>query len=360
MDGKSYKAYTPSFESFLKRTDIDHHVLEKVSEAEVVFGNIKQMLALFPYLQDFRSSFALQETYDSLRSELGTTTLGEYHKARVGYADHKAMFDHMTTYHQTIITFGNGDVEMFWNPEQIHSFARASTGNNLVAGFRKKQTWVGGTHPTEAQYVPAHATDLEHCMHELCTFIAGSYHLPSSMKASLAFAYTLLLLPYDAHNARLARLFWQCLIEEYQLCDSAMLLPSRVIMGAAKECNDHILGIYHKAELTSWYLFFLDKTKVIAEQTLMKLMELREETERYRSKLHFFGKAMDQASKVMDAMPGMLFFTINDIIAITGLSKPNAGTLVQKFIRLGLASQIDDAKRNRVFCFTPLHDIIAR
>jgi DNA-binding MarR family transcriptional regulator len=94
-----------------------------------------------------------------------------------------------------------------------------------------------------------------------------------------------------------------------------------------------------------------------AAQTVRNIVELRE---RHRVLiLESFGRAASNGLKVMESLYSRPILSVSDIRALIGVSFTAANNLMNRFVGLGLLTEVTGHARNRQFRYGPYIELFA-
>jgi Fic family protein len=107
---------------------------------------------------------------------------------------------------------------------------------------------------------------------------------------------------------------------------------------------DHLSNYHNKGGIEAWVLFFLEGVRDVATQATTMSKQIVELREQDMSKAHALGgKQAPSAIKLLIGLYGQPIVDIATVQTITGLSRPAANGIVQKFIDIGILKQTDES-----------------
>lgn len=123
--------------------------------------------------------------------------------------------------------------------------------------FRRQQTWVGGSSPVDADFVPPRPDDIMDVMGPLERFVNGvPEELPSLLTAALAYAQLHMTQPFLTANGRLTRLLVQMILTARGVLDDSVL-PLSIAVEVHQEAHDEALRrIRTQGDWDGWIRFF--------------------------------------------------------------------------------------------------------
>jgi len=123
--------------------------------------------------------------------------------------------------------------------------------------FRRQQTWVGGSSPVDADFVPPRPDDIMDVMGPLERFVNGvPEELPPLITAALAYAQLHMTQPFLTANGRLTRLLVQMTLTARGVLDESVL-PLSIKIEVHQDAHDEALRrIRTQGDWDGWIRFF--------------------------------------------------------------------------------------------------------
>lgn len=237
---------------------------------------------------------------------------------------------------------------------EIHAKLLSSgRGSKYLPGeFRRSQNWLGGTRPGNARFVPPPTHKIEECMSDLERYLHAKTNGYSALiRAGLSHVQFETIHPFLDGNGRVGRL-----LIALQLCHQGLLSEPLLYLSLhfKKYRSDYysLLNIVRKhGDWEAWLEFFLQgiiETSTNAISVAKRLDSLfRNDSERIRENARF----MSSALLVHQALQLRPISTIKRIAQQTQLSTPAVTNGMSALEQLGIASEITNKKRNRIYSY---------
>ena len=136
-------------------------------------------------------------------------------------------------------------------------------GSNQTPGeFRRTQSWIGGTRPGNAAFVPPPADKVLECMSKLELFLHDQpQSTPGLLKAALAHVQFETIHPFLDGNGRLGRLLITLLLCEQKMLREPMLYLSLYFKSHRQYYYELLNGVRLSGNWEAWLDFFADATE---------------------------------------------------------------------------------------------------
>jgi Fic family protein len=182
--------------------------------------------------------------------------------------------------------------------------------------------------------------------------------LPVLIKVGLAHAQFETIHPFLDGNGRAGRLLITFLLCEQKVLSYPLLYISYYFKKYRSEYYDRLQAVRDRGDWEGWLKFFLRAVAAVAQEageTAKRIVAMKEQ---HRQLLE--EKMGQRAGKSLMLLGSLYFrpvFAISHVESATGLSYPNANTLVKDLCDLGLLKEITGQKRNRAFAYQPYLEI---
>lgn len=218
--------------------------------------------------------------------------------------------------------------------------------------FRRSQNWIGGTRPGNAVYVPPPVAEMEEVMSELEKFLhRESERLPLLVDIALAHVQFESAHPFLDGNGRIGRLLITLL-----LCDRGVLRePSLYMSLYLKKNRDLYYELLQRTrthgEWQEWITFFLEGIRITADETCQMARRIQQLFTEDRENIHAAGgkASMKLLHSYLERRP---ITTLPAAAEQTGLSLATVGTSIEKLVQMGIAQEVTQRRRGRIFAYT--------
>lgn len=347
---QGYKAFIPNAfppdETILFLPEI--HKLN--SEATLALGKLDGVAQLIPDIDFFTFSYVRKEATLSSNIEGTKATMHDALKAEIKITEGVPHDVENILHYIEAVNYGMRRLKKMPLTlrviRELHKELMEGTQEGLgktPGEFRRSQNWIGGTRPDNADFVPPPPHELLTALGDFERFINTPQIYPPLIKAALMHAQFETIHPFLDGNGRTGRL-----LITLQLCNDEVLeYPILYLSEYFKRNRDTYfarLSDYHnKGSIERWVSFFLEGVKEVAieaTETSKAIVTLREKD--LQKVMALGGKQSPNASKLLLGLYRQPIVDIATVQLITGLSRPAANALVQKFVEIDILRQIDE------------------
>jgi Fic family protein len=226
--------------------------------------------------------------------------------------------------------------------------------------FRRTQNWIGagGCSLSEATYVPPPPHEMHQALDNLERFLHNSASIPTLLKVGLAHAQFETIHPFLDGNGRTGRLLITFLLCEQNILKRPLLYLSHYFKRYRAEYYDLLQSVRDSGNWEGWLKFFLRGVYEVAQEASATARNIVNMKEEHRQLL--LGGLKRRSGNAIALLESLYFrpvFTVEHVEAVTGLSYPNANTLVKDLCDIGLLQEITGQRRNRAFSYAAYLDI---
>jgi len=238
--------------------------------------------------------------------------------------------------------------------KEIHQvlLAKARSSTHPYPGeFRRIQSWVMGTNPADARFVPPSPEYVVSAMGDLEKFFYSFEDIPILIKVALIHSQFETIHPFVNGNGRTGRL----LITFYLCQQKALRRPLLYLSEYLKKHREFyfsMLDEYREGNIAEWLEFFLKGVVNVAKEAIKtsdKIIDLREKDLHRVSTL---GRASKNAIVLLRNLYKLPIINVRKIQEFTGLSREAANRLVKRLVKLGLLQLREKGKKyGRIFVY---------
>lgn len=237
--------------------------------------------------------------------------------------------------------------------------ARGRGAERQPGAFRRTQTWIGGTRPGNAQFVPPPPEYVEDQMAALERFIHDE-ELPFSalIQGALAHVQFETIHPFLDGNGRIGRLLNALILHQEGVLRQPLLYLSLYFKQHRQEYYRLLDATRRDGDWEAWLDFFLQgvlSTANGAVETAHRLLDVFREDQAWVEGL---GRAAANALRVFHALGIRPLTSINDLAESAGIAYPTASRAVEALEELGILREITGRRRDRVFAYTRYIDVL--
>lgn len=351
-----YKSFIPSKLPFLVK--MDEKLQSLLSRADMALGRLDSVAEFLPAIDFFIFMYVRKEATVSSQIEGTLATFVDVLKKEAKIEDgetHKDV-DEIINY---INAMNYGLKRLTEFPlslrliKEIHSQLLSGVrGEHKTPGeFRISQNWIGGPTIETAIFVPPPASEVISLMGDLEEYMHSLLSPPVLIKIGLIHAQFETIHPFLDGNGRIGRLLITFYLCQQKILHKPLLYLSDYFKANRQTYYDRLNNYRTKDAIENWLEFFLQgiiETSEKAVETARKIISLREHGLKTISK---FGRSTEKALMIYDHLFLSPLLKVKDVEKITNLTNPAALSLVDKFEKSGILTELTGFKRNRVFSF---------
>ena len=229
--------------------------------------------------------------------------------------------------------------------------ARATPGE-----FRKTQNWIGppGCTLTNATYVPPPPEALIDCLGAWEKFLHDR-SLPVLVQAALMHVQFEAIHPFLDGNGRIGRLLITLLLVEREVLPAPLLYLSAFFEATRPDYYERLQGVHERSEWSAWLEYFLNGVARQSEDALSRSERVNSLVARWKDDL---AGASQAALKLVDLLAQNPYCTVRRVEKQLKVAFTTAQRAMEKLQDTGILKQVNQAKRDRVYCATALLKIL--
>ena len=217
--------------------------------------------------------------------------------------------------------------------------------------FRRSQNWIGpaGCMLETATYVPPPVDEMHAAMGALEKFFHAPTDLPTLTRIALIHYQFEAIHPFLDGNGRVGRLLVSLLLCQWDLLSSPLLYLSAFFERNRSEYYDRLLAVSQRGDWEGWLRFFLTGVREQSREAALRVENLQQLRNRYRTRLASRRSARRLAQAV-DFLIGNPIFTVRGFQAGLGLTDfKTAQRYVNDLEQAGILRELTERKRNRLY-----------
>lgn len=219
--------------------------------------------------------------------------------------------------------------------------------------FRRSQNWIGGASINDAAFVPPPASEVERLMGDLENFLHNeSLQIPHLIKIAIAHYQFETIHPFLDGNGRVGRLLITLYFIANGIIDKPILYVSDFFEKYKPLYYSNLTIARENNDLEQWIKFFLEAVTQScknATQCLQDIMLLRQKCEGER--VQKMGKRAANARILLDHLYSSPIVNAQDVANVLQISVVSAYNLIETMEENGILRQMNDYKRNKLYCF---------
>jgi Fic family protein len=226
-------------------------------------------------------------------------------------------------------------------------------GSSQTPGeFRRSQNWIGGTRPSNADFVPPPAEHILDCMSKLELFLHDQPEsTPVLLKAALTHVQFETIHPFLDGNGRLGRLLITLLLCEQKVLREPMLYLSLYFKTHRRQYYEILNAVRLNGNWEAWLDFFAEAVLVTATQAIETTEHLLQLSIHDRNTISGLGRGAPSAMEIHRALMEHPVATSGSLVRKTGLTSATVNKALRNLERLGIVTELTAQKRNRLFSY---------
>jgi Fic family protein len=237
----------------------------------------------------------------------------------------------------------------------IHAVLLAKgRGSDKTPGeFRRSQSWIGGTRPGNASFVPPPPEEVIACMGALEKFLHDDpVRTPTLIKAALAHVQFETIHPFLDGNGRLGRLLITFLLCAEGAVSEPLLYLSLYFKTHRTKYYELLQKVRLEGAWEEWLQFFLIGVRETADQAANAAKRILQLFERDRRRMEAHGRVNSSTLRIHQLLQAKPLLTIAEASHRVGLSAPTVAASLAALAEVGIVREITGRKRNRVYLYT--------
>ncbi|HET7876379.1 MAG TPA: Fic family protein [Methylomirabilota bacterium] len=223
--------------------------------------------------------------------------------------------------------------------------------------FREVQNWIGrpGSAIERATYVPPPPQQLMPCL-EVWEKFLHDRSLPPLVQVALAHYQFEAIHPFLDGNGRVGRLLITLFLVERGVLPTPLLYLSAFFEASRQEYYARLQGVHERGEWEAWLAYFLEGVASQSEDALSRASRINTLLTRWRNEVMDAG--LPAAVRLLDVLAENPYCTVRGAEARLKVAFTTVQRAVAKLEGLNIVRQVNEAKRDRVYCATGLLKIL--
>ncbi len=240
--------------------------------------------------------------------------------------------------------------------KEIHEkLMKGAPGVHVTPGeFRKSQNWIGSAGCTlaNATHVPPPPDELMNCLGEWEKFLHNET-LPPLIIAAMAHYQFEAIHPFLDGNGRVGRILIILFLMERKILPGPFLYLSAFFEATRQDYYAGLNGVGARGEWNSWLQYFLNGVARQVEDALGRAGKINKQLQRW--------KAVARAPSLVAAVERLAqnpYLTVNSLAEQMKVAFSTSQRLMDKLQKMNIVTQVDDRRRNRVYCAVTILEIL--
>lgn len=229
-------------------------------------------------------------------------------------------------------------------------------GHATPGEFRKTQNWIGppGCTLENATYVPPPPEAIMDCLAAWERFLHDR-SLPVLVQTALMHVQFEAIHPFLDGNGRVGRLLITLSLVERDVLPTPLLYLSAFFQATRRDYYDRLHGVHSRSEWEAWLVYFLNGVARQSEDALSRAERINTLLARWRAALAASSRI---ALPLLDLVAENPYCTIRRVEKRLKVAFTTAQRAIERLQAGGVLKQINESKRDRVYCATALLEIL--
>lgn len=359
---KGYNAYVPN--PLPPAIEWTNQLVSTLSRADYLLGKLAREGSKLPNPHLLMRPFITREAVLSSKIEGTHATIGEIlaHNAGISVNQNPDDLQEVQNY-ITALDFGLkrlDDLPLSLRLiKEIHEqLMQGVRGSHATPGeFRKTQNWIGppGCTLNTAKFVPPPTDNLADCLGDLEKFLHDR-RLPALIHIALCHYQFETIHPFLDGNGRVGRLLITLLLIEQKMLPSPLLYLSAFFEATRDEYYRQLFNVSSNNTWQDWLIYFLNGVAVQSEDALSRAERINNLLNKW--KLQVASGSSSVPVDIVDHFAVNPYLTIKKIAEELEIAYSTAERGVRKLLGENIISQVNDSKRDKVYCATEILSIL--
>lgn len=353
-----YKSFIPNKLPF--NINIDPELQSLLSKADIALGRLDGVADTLPkdVIDFFILMYVRKEATLSSQIEGTQATFVDVLKAEAEIPDHEThkdvdeVLNYISAMNQGLNRLETLPLSLRLIKEIHKTLLKGVRGEWKTPGaFRTSQNWIGGKNLQTAKYIPPPHSEVPSLMSNLEKYMHNNTLVPILIKTGLLHAQFETIHPFLDGNGRVGRLLITFYLCQQGVLRKQLLYISDFFKDNRQDYYDRLNDIRRKDDIEAWLKFFLMgmiETSEKAVATARQIIDLRNN---HLNTVAGLGKSSEKGVLLLNALYRKPIVAVKSVQRIVSLSNPNALSLVDKFVKLGILQELTGRKRNRFFSY---------
>ncbi len=355
--GDGYKYFLPSLinRPLTICNDQIYLIIEKASRS---LGELNVYLSLVPDI-DFcikmivSAEATVSSKIEGTKTEIQQVFLPEEEINREHKDDWLEVINYVDAINYSVETLKKLPLSMRLVKEVHKKLLSSGRGFSKSPGeIRRSQNWIGGSMPSNTQFVPPNHNELS----ELLTDIEKFWHndklsMPILMQIALSHYQFETIHPFLDGNGRIGRLLITLELIEKQFINKPVLYMSYFLEKKRNEYFEMLSNVRANNDIESWIIFFVETLYESTENLKNIFKEITKLKHSYSERISGPLSPLRQrnAEKLINFMFGKPVVSIQEASTNLNITFQSASTLVKEMEKVGVLMNISNSQRNRRF-----------
>jgi Fic family protein len=235
---------------------------------------------------------------------------------------------------------------------------RGVRGEAFTPGqFRRSQNWIGppGSTLSDATYIPPPVDEMDNCLTAWESFLHDE-SVPALVQAALMHSQFEAIHPFLDGNGRVGRLMITLLLIARNVLPTPLLYLSAFFEASRQEYYARLSAVTEKGEWKEWLTYFLRGVTLQADDALGRIQKIDDLLREWRNRLASTTTRVPIST--LELFTENPFWKVGNLAGRLGVAYTTAQRAINQLEEAGIAEQVTESKRNRVYCARAILDIL--
>jgi Fic family protein len=362
VGGETVRAFVPTPLPPEPPLRINSALQSKLDAAHLALGRLDSVTTLLPDTHVFlytyvRKEAVLSSQIEGTQSSLSDLLLFEANEAPgVPLDDVTEVSNYVAALEHGLQRIKSGFPLSNRLIREIHEIllARGRGAGKQPGEFRRSQTWIGGSRPGNAAFVPPPPDRVAECMGELEKYLHDDpLHTPPLQKAALAHVQFETIHPFLDGNGRVGRLLITLLLCIDGILRDPLLYLSLYLKQNRSTYYALLDDVRTQGAWEEWLDFFATGVTDSATGAVTTVQRLVALADRDRNRIRELGaRAAGTPLQLHHALQERPVSTAASLEAMSGISLPAVNSGLRVLSELGIVREVTGRQRNRVYAYS--------
>jgi Fic family protein len=371
--GAAYRAFVPAPLPPDPPLHIDEHLQLKLEAAGLALGRLDGIGRLLPGPDELLYSYVRKEAVlssqiEGTQSSLADLLLHENSAAPgVPLDDVQEVSNYIRAMNHGIDLLKTLPLSLRLIREVHKVLVEGTRGAHQTPGeFRRSQSWIGGSMPGNAAFVPPPPNEVMPALGALEKYLHAD-GAPALVKAGLVHAQFETIRPFLDGNGRVGRMLIPLLMVAEGALERPWLYVSLHFKRHRATYYELLQRVRTHGAWEQWLSFYLDGVAQIAAEAVEKIRELLALFERDRKAVGgsrggsiYQRVALHSNLEVYEYMRRQIAIRIPEAAEALGTTKPTVARALDELTGLGIAREVTGKPRNRLYVYQEYLDVLNR
>jgi len=226
--------------------------------------------------------------------------------------------------------------------------------------FRIQQNWIGGTMPSNAEFVPPNVNDMHELLSDLDKFIHNDgQQVPQLIKIALIHYQFETIHPFQDGNGRIGRLIIPLYLLDKKILEKPCFYISDYFEKNRTAYYNALQNVRLKSELANWIKFFLKAVIYTAKSAKYKFKNVVSLVNEYEERMLAFSGKPENNRGILKAFFIEPILTSKQLQDRTSLSQATIDKVIHSMLEENMLREITGFSRNRIYALNKYLAIFA-